>query len=313
MSSSPRVVIPGLARGAFGAVQAVSSPLAARLAERWFFMPPRKALPREARAFLRSGRRFTLRVDGRTVVGWTWGVGPAVYLVHGWGGRAGRLSALAGSLIEGGHRVVMFDAPGHGESGHGLSSLPEFARALQAVVDLHGPARAVVAHSFGAAAATLATRWGLAAERFVLLAPAADPAAFANDFAVALGARPEVMARMRARSERRLRFSWTELDVRGAAARMTAPVLVVHDETDDVVPFTEGAAIAASWPGARLFATTGLGHRGVVRDPRIIDEVVRFVHARRRSRPQLAEVAQLEYELFYRESRSPASREPARP
>lgn len=313
MSSTRRVAIPGLARGAFGLVQGFSLPLAARLAERWFFTPPRKALPREARTFLRSGRRFTLRVDGRMVVGWTWGVGPAVYLVHGWGGRAGSLSALAGSLIERGHRIVTFDAPGHGESGHGLSSLPEFAHALQAVVDLHGPARAVVAHSFGAAAATLAARWGLVAERFVLLAPPADPAAFAGDFAVALGARPDVMARMRARSERRLRFSWTELDVRGAATRMTAPVLVVHDETDDVVPFTEGAAIAASWPGARLFATTGLGHRGVVRDPRIIDEVVRFVDERRQSRPQLAEVAQLEHELFYRESRSPAYREPARP
>ena len=68
----------------------------------------------------------------------------------------------------------MFEAPGHGESGRGLSSLPEFARALHAVVNLHGPARAVVAHSFGGAAATLAVQGGLVAERFVLLAPAAD-------------------------------------------------------------------------------------------------------------------------------------------
>jgi len=303
MSPTPRVVIPGLARSAFSALQAVSPPLAARLAERWFFTPPRSALPSEVKAFLRSGRRFALRLDGRAVVGWTWGSGPAVYLVHGWGGRGGRLSALAQPLIDAGHRVVIFDAPGHGESGRGLSSMPEFARTLHAVVELHGPARAVIAHSFGGAATALAARWGLAAERFVLLAPAADPVAFVDAFAIALGARPDVMARTRTRSERRLRFSWADLDVREAAVRMTAPVLVVHDQRDDVVPFTDGAAIAAAWPGARLLTTTGLGHRGVLRDPGVIQEVVQFVTDAATNFAYSDDSTQLEHELFYRDSR----------
>jgi pimeloyl-ACP methyl ester carboxylesterase len=108
------------------------------------------------------------------------------------------------------------------------------------------------------------------------------------------------MARMRANSERRLRFRWAELDVCAVAARMTAPLLVVHDHGDDLVPFAEGAAIAASWPRARLHPTTGLGHRGVVRDAGVVAEVLRFVT----DRPlPLDEGARLEHELFHRETR----------
>lgn len=93
MSSVRGVVIPAPARLAFGAVQAVSRPLAARLAERWFFTPPRRPVSSDVEALLRSGRSFTLRSDGRTVAGWEWGTGPVVYLVHGWGSRGGRLGS----------------------------------------------------------------------------------------------------------------------------------------------------------------------------------------------------------------------------
>lgn len=303
MASTRGLAIPTPVRKAFGAVQAVSRPAAARLAERWFFTPPRGGTSGEVKALLRSGRRFTLRADGRALVGWEWGSGRVVYLVHGWGSRGGKMGTFVGPLLEAGYRVVTFDAPGHGESGRGLSSMPEFARALLAVAERHGPARAVVAHSLGGAAAALAARWGFAAERFALLAPAADPVGFADAFAAALGASPDVMARARASSERRLRFSWTELDVCTVAARMAAPVLVVHDHDDGVVPFAEGAAIATSWPGARLLPTSGLGHSGVLRDRAVVGAVVRFLADGNAPARPLAEVAQLEHELFYRETR----------
>ena len=277
MSPSRGIVIPEGARLAFRALQSVSHPLAARLVERWFFTPPQRRLPSEVEALLRDGRRFTLTVDGRRVVGWTWGDGPTVYLVHGWGSAGGRLAAFVGPLVEAGHRVVTYDAPGHGASGRGRSSAPEFARALRAVAERHGPARAVIAHSLGGSATLLASRWGFEAERYALLAPAVDPGAFAHAFANALGAHPAVMRRARQRTEQRLRFDWSELDVRAVTPRLGAPALIVHDRGDATVPFAEGEVIAESWPLARLVETTGLGHHGVVRDPAIVDQVVRFV------------------------------------
>lgn len=267
-----RLIAPALR-----ATQAVSPHAAAAIAERLFFRAPSAKVSARGREFLDRGERFERMVDGRRVVGWTWGAGPTAYLVHGWGGSSGRLYSLGEALIQSGRRLVMFDAPGHGASGGGLSSMPEFARSLQSVVDTSGEPDVVVAHSLGAAATALAASWGLTARRFVFIAPAANPAEWALAFGNMLRLTPEVMRRLRSRSERRLRFNWDDLDARVHARRMSAPLLVIHDRGDDTVPFSNGTEIANSWPGAKLEETSGLGHRDILRDPRVISHVLRFI------------------------------------
>jgi len=259
------------------ATQRVSPSAAAALMERLLFRAPSGRLPAEGRAFLDRGKRFELSVEGRRVVGWTWGEGPTTYLVHGWGSRAGRLYRLGEALIASGRKLVMFDAPGHGASGRGLTSMPEFARALQSVVEREGKPDAVVAHSMGGAATALAASWGLDARRFVLLAPAANPAEWARSIGSVLELDYEVMRRVRERSERRLRLNWRDLDARVHAQRMTAPLMVIHDHQDETVPFSHGADIARMWPGAVLVGTSGLGHRDILNDPRVITRVLDFL------------------------------------
>lgn len=267
-----RLILPALK-----AAQKIAPTAVAALMERLLFRAPSSRLNFEGRAFLARGNRFEFTVDGRRVVGWTWGQGPTTYLVHGWGSRAGRLYPLGEALIASGRRLVMFDAPGHGASGRGLTSMPEFARALQAVVEREGTPDAVVAHSMGGAATALAASWGLDARRFVLLAPAANPSEWARSIGAVLELNRDVMQRLRERSERRLRISWKELDARVHARRMTAPLLVIHDHRDETVPFSHGADIARMWPGATLVGTSGLGHRDLLHDPLVISRVLDFV------------------------------------
>jgi pimeloyl-ACP methyl ester carboxylesterase len=252
--------------------------------ERMLFRAPSGRLPAEGGAFLDRGQRFELSVEGRRVVGWTWGEGPTTYLVHGWGSRAGRLYRLGEALIASGRKLVMFDAPGHGASGRGLTSMPEFARALQAVVEREGKPDAVVAHSMGGAATALAASWGLDARRFVLLAPAANPAEWARSIGSVLELDYEVMRRVRERSERRLRLNWRDLDARVHAQRMTAPLMVIHDHQDETVPFSHGADIARMWPGAVLVGTSGLGHKDILNDQQVITRVLDFLATGARDR-----------------------------
>ena len=294
-------------------LQPVSPALAALLAERLFFTAPRRALTPPARAFLASGRRFTLRVEGRSVVGWHWGLdrsAPVVYLSHGWASRGARLAAFAPPLLAAGYAVVTYDVPGNGASARGMTSMPEYARALMAVAAHTGsgrPPHAVIAHSMGCSGTALALSWGLEVGRLAFLAPAADPPAWVEPFVRALGLRPSVLERLKARSERRLRVRWDALHVcdlaRGLERR--PPLLIVHDRSDETVPWSDGSAIAAAWPDATLISTDGLGHRGVTQDEQVVRHVVEFVtgeplkHASRRE----SESQRLEYELFYREER----------
>lgn len=281
MSSHPKVPRKNTPLRIIGpalrATQLVSPSVTAAVAERLFFRVPAAKVSSRGQEFLARGNRFECAVNGRRIVGWSWGRGPTTYLVHGWGGSSGRIYPLAEALIETGHRLVMFDAPGHGASGGGLSSMPEFARSLEAVAAHSGEPEIIVAHSLGAAATVLAASRGLTARRYVFLAPAANPPEWAYAFGRMLRLSPTVMERLRARSERRLRFSWDDLDARVHARSMSAPLLVLHDREDTTVPFSNGIELVRSWPGSRLIETTGLGHSDILRDPGVISQVTRFV------------------------------------
>ncbi len=299
-------------RVVFSLLQPVWPAGAAWLAERLFFTPARRKGTASGRAALASARRFTLQVQGRRVVGWQWGEpdAPVVYLVHGWASRGSRLAAFTAPLLAAGYRVITYDAPGHGASGRGMSSVPEFAQALRAIVARDGnrnAAYAVIAHSFGCAGTAMALSLGLRVERLVFLAPAVDPPGWAQPFARALGLRSEVMERLRTRSERRLGHRWVDVNVHEITRRLSthAPLLIVHDQGDDTVSWNDGLAIAAAWPGARFVTTHGLGHRGVTHSDDVVRQVVDFVSSEPApDTPSLGKQAwRLEHQLFYREER----------
>jgi pimeloyl-ACP methyl ester carboxylesterase len=264
-------------RAVFTTVGSVAPGIAARWAETIFCTPPRNEPRTGEETFLASGRRFTVQVDGRELAAWEWGAGPTVVLVHGWGSRAGRFGALTQALGEGGFRVVAYDAPAHGRSTGRSSSLPEFARALRAVADAVGPVHGLVGHSLGGAAAILALRDGLRAERIVLLAAPADVTRFSTAFADHLRLPAGTRAVMRRNLETRLQVRWDELHLPTIARSLTAAALLLHDRGDEDVPYVQGEEIAAAWPGARLIATTGLGHRGLLRDRDTVREMVAFL------------------------------------
>jgi len=275
MSRTPARVL-GL-RAVFRTVGSVSPELAARWAERIFCTPPRHP-PREAdEAFLATGRRFTVVSEAQELAAWEWGRGPTVVLVHGWGSRAGRFSGLARALAKGGFRVVAYDGPAHGSSTGRLASLPEFGRALGAVGRTVGPVHGLVGHSLGGAAAMLALRDGLEAERVVLLATPADVVRYSTAFANHLRLSNSTRIALRRNLETRLKARWDELDLPAIARSLRAPVLLLHDRDDEDVPFSQGEEIARAWPGARLALTSGLGHRAIVRDPAVVRRTVAFL------------------------------------
>lgn len=250
----------------------------ARLAERLFVTPFRSARPTREECWAADAHRLRLEHDGAELAVWTWGTGErTVLLVHGWAGRGLQLGGFVAPLLAAGLRVVAFDGPGHGASNGSTSSLPELASAAAAVGRAFAPVEAVIAHSLGAAAALLAvTRGGLECDRLSLISPVASLEAIGHTFADLTGFSPEVVARMRHRLERRLSFSWPDIEPAVLARAVHRPVLVVHDRDDRETPWQGGRALADALPDGRFHPSTGLGHHRILRDPQIIDHVTRF-------------------------------------
>lgn len=270
-----------LLRSGLRAVDGLSPALAGRLAERLFTTPRRRApRPWEEAAFA-GGVPLRLRAGGGTLRGVRLGEGPAVLLVHGWSGGGTQLAAFAAPLRAAGCAVVAFDLPAHGDSSGRTTTLPEVSDVVAEVARRVG-ARAAVGHSLGGAAVALALQRGLALDAAVIVGAPAAAAGIFDAFCGALDLGAALQARLRGRLERRTGVSLSGLDLRAAVAGLRTPALVIHDRADREVPFEDGAAIAAAWPGARLLATGGLGHRRLLRDDAVVEAARAFVVERLR-------------------------------
>lgn len=268
-----------LLRGALGVLSHTSPDIASRVAADLFMKPRRYAQPPRERESLADATPFEVKLGATLAVqAWRWGSGPAVLLVHGWEGRGAQLAPFVGPLVAAGHSVVTFDAPAHGVSAGKRASLPHFAWSVRCMAEAVD-AQAIVAHSFGCAATTLALREGLTARRLVFVAPPLNPADFVARFGDILGLDDSVLDRMKLRIEQRFFRKWSDYSLAAIAPAMTSPLLVVHDRDDDDTYWSNGAALAEAWPGAKMITTSGLGHRRILREPSVIEAVTMFVAA----------------------------------
>ncbi|HYK41705.1 MAG TPA: alpha/beta fold hydrolase [Thermoanaerobaculia bacterium] len=274
-------------RASFGSVSFLLPGVSARCAERLFRTPARNPrLPREAQTLARGVFRREAFGKGFLAT-WTFGSGPPVLLVHGWGGHAGRLYRFVEALVAGGFSVITFDAPGHAESSGSESSLPDFAAAINYLATVHGPLAGIVGHSLGATASALVVRRGLRVPRIVLLAPGADPEQYTFRFAHYFRIPTNVHAGMKQRLAERYSVAWNDLRLDTPIGSAPAEMLVIHDRGDARVPWRDGKAIADAWPGAQLITTRGLGHHKILRDSGVVAAAVAFLaapQARRRRR-----------------------------
>lgn len=215
---------------------------------------------------------------------WARGVegAPTALLVHGWEESARQWTMFVDPLIAAGFRVVLFDQPAHGLSTGKRANILDFRDAVVRVAEKLGPVSAILGHSLGATACALALAQGLVVRCVALLAPAREPTRYVARIADMLGlpaARRDGMLAL----VRRQIGPFDELDLTTVARARREPALIVHSTSDRMIPFEEGQAVAAAWPGSEFLCPAGLGHRRLLRDPEVIKASVDFVvrtHAR---------------------------------
>lgn len=206
--------------------------------------------------------------------------GPIALLVHGWGGHAGQMLALAQTLANQGLRPVIVEMPGHGRSAGLESTLPQFTRAIDYVTarlrQQGHSVRVLVAHSLGATAGAYVASRGLPIERLVLLAPAASPPEYTRLFAQVFGLSEATRAAMQKRIEAREGILMPQFEPGAVGSRVRVPTLVVHDRHDSINRFTDGQAYTQAIGNAQLVATEGLGHRKILKDAHVLGQVAIF-------------------------------------
>jgi pimeloyl-ACP methyl ester carboxylesterase len=249
-----------------------------RFALRLFATPQkRKSSPPE---HFMHGVRLPIPFGQYCLAGYMWGDGDKIaLLVHGWSGDANDLQAFIPPLLKQGYRVVAFDAPAHGRSPGKQCDINNYAASIRSVLKHFHPVDAIIAHSFGGAATmtTLATYDQSAVKKVVLIGSPSDLGVMTRRFGKTIGLTDQAGEAFQHYLAQRLGRRSETFNPSTSIPATPVDGLIIHDEQDSVVPYSQGASLASQWNSARLITTQGLGHRRILHNDDVIQKVVAFV------------------------------------
>jgi pimeloyl-ACP methyl ester carboxylesterase len=248
---------------------------------RAFFSPGKYEVKPTEQEVLEWGNNTRIPFDDGELAVTTWGKsGPAVLLMHGWGGARAQMTGFVDPLLFGGYRVVAYDQPAHGESDGKMTNLLEIAPTMDLIAKREGPFHAILAHSFG----TLITSYALVKRNFTPPTRLVYFGAFNRlldslpRFQVLAGISDELMEGFRAllyqSFGRELLESITNETL---TPHINIPALMFHAVTDNVTPVEDSRLVARVWKHAQLIETDGMGHRGALQSKAIHEQVVKFL------------------------------------
>jgi len=260
-------------------IQAIAPRWAPRFAARLFCFPfPSKLATRHFRP--PTGVRIeSLPFERASLTLYHWPAAadaPQLLMTHGWGGWGLQMSALADALSVAGWAVVVIDQPGHGRSAAWSSTLPQFVRALNYAAARLGRVQAMIGHSMGGSAASITVANGLTLRKLVLIASPISLIEVTRDYAAAFGLGEKVRASMVSHLEAREGMVFERMSAAHTAPRIKVPTLVVHDHDDTTVSYVDAQTLVEHLPDGQLLSTRGLGHRRILKDAVVIDNVTRF-------------------------------------
>jgi pimeloyl-ACP methyl ester carboxylesterase len=268
---------PGWIKGPMGLMGRLAPGLAARVAADLFMRPLRPEARARELKWLQDARSETLPTRHGKLVGWSWGEGPAVVLVHGWNGRGSQMGWLAKAIASRGFRAVVFDGPAHGHSPGRRTNLINHSAALVDIAEALSEFHGIVGHSFGALA--ISFRWSEIPplKRVAMVSPPAEMKLYSKVFMQAIGGNQEVHDRMLDIYRQKFGIFWDDVTVENMAPKIEAPLLVVHDRSDRQAPFSHGQRTCRVWAGSRLHETEGLGHHRILRNDAVADVIADFM------------------------------------
>lgn len=247
------------------------------------FLSPRRLPAKDwENAVERSAERITFGPQQQlSALRWhpraDYGRAQRILLVHGWESRATHMMTLADTLARQGFDVFALDAPLHGQSGGERSNPVEFARAICEADTAFGPFAGAVGHSMGGAALAIARGMGAAAERYVLLAAPASLLEVLQGFAQFIGLPDKAAKAFISGVETEVGVPAAELNTGRLLATDHRPTLLIHADNDAEIPVSAMQRIRKFLPQAQIWTPAALGHRRILRDPLVAEQVRAFM------------------------------------
>ena len=243
-----------------------------------FFTPPRKSPTEQEEKLKEQADIFLIPAKPADITVFSWGKGATILLVHGWGGRGTQLCTFVEPLVKLGYRVVAFDAPAHGQTAGTQTNVLEFVQTIKKIVEKESSIDSIIAHSLGTVATAIALDEGVVTNKIVFLGAVCYLSTTVTMFSKSAKLSQELEQELRGLME--LKFGqdvWQKFSVDKIVEKLKIPALLFHDRKDREIPCQESVAIAQSLRDSQLIITSGLGHRRILRNEKVLQQVVEFI------------------------------------
>lgn len=277
-ATSTSLQIEKKVKTALKVMQALSPGAAFKYAKKIFFSPIKFPTPEREMHYKHSAAISKEVVDNKSVT--LYHVGNAkksVLLVHGWSGRATQFYKMGPALKQAGYKVYSFTAPAHGSSKEKQTHMLEFTDCIEYFDNKYGPFEAIIAHSIGGAAALNAVKRGVKTKKLVLLGAPGYLKDIIDGFCDRLGLNRKISNKLVQHLKENYDVDYEQFSTTRLAEEMTVPGLIIHDAQDQDVPVEFARENHRAWKNSRYIETIGLGHRLILSDEKVINEVIDFV------------------------------------
>ena len=260
------------------------SPLwAVQSAHKFFHTPINSRRKNRNEKAVENAEKFLVPFDKNTSLqAYRWGKygNPIVLLVHGWSTTSKSMTHFIDALLQENYQVISYDALRHGETKGQLSDLGNWAMSVRAMMLAIGEVECIVAHSFGGAAVTVASKLGLKTKKLLFLAPINNAKEIAERFGVTLGVPDFIVERMLSytwenNKETLAQFGkdWEEIFL----SNFKVPTLIFHDKNDKEIGIEHSKKLCKHWIWAELRETENLGHRRILDSEEVVKESIKFI------------------------------------
>lgn len=227
--------------------------------------------------FLNRCQSHTIKVDGKFYKYFQRGSGPTVLHVHGVHGNLGSMVGIAEALLEQNYRVVLFDAPAHGEA-LGTSTDPiEVRGMIRAVCDRLADLHAVICHSLGGLWA-LTARSDIRTKAFISISAPSNKKFLVEKFAEFKKLDSNQVQELVREIE--VRFGkgvWSEFSSLEAVRTINVPGLIIHGSSDDYVPPEHAKDLHSNWRQSTLEIVEGVGHFDIINSPAVRKSILTYL------------------------------------
>jgi pimeloyl-ACP methyl ester carboxylesterase len=237
-------------------------------------------IPHDAgtKAFLDGCESHAVEADGVSYTYFERGEGPTLLLVHGVHSNLGSMVAVAEALLQHGYRVVLFDAPSHGEAVGTTTNPIEVSALIRAVSDELDELDAIVAHSLGGLWTLSAWDGEWRAKALVSISAPATLWFLVEKFAEFNNMDSDQVQEFARAIEDDLGSDlWANFSPTERVKTLDIPGLILHGTSDELVPTEHAAELHAGWRQSTVELVEGAGHYDIPGSPKVLEMVPTYL------------------------------------